>query len=108
VRACYVRGVARLLTIIAFMLFLGQVTGASALVDADTYIESCPGERPDGDCSPRCDACSCCPTLRPIVPLEATAVMPAPTLEAIFGANETRPPSPEPDEILHVPKFGPA
>jgi len=85
-------------------LFLGQTTGLSEFVEADECEEPCPGDSPDGHCPPACQFCVCCASARPAVLSQGAAVLPVQAFLAVLGEQTDTPPSPEPREILHVPK----
>ncbi|MBI5508908.1 MAG: hypothetical protein HY903_09160 [Deltaproteobacteria bacterium] len=96
----------RVTCIVVLAVFAGQATGAWALFDREACAEPCPGEHSGGDCPPTCQSCNCCPAVRPVLIPPALAVR-APALSfALPSAYHLTPPSPEPREILHVPKLG--
>ncbi|MBI4510850.1 MAG: hypothetical protein HY698_14545 [Deltaproteobacteria bacterium] len=95
----------RALSIVLLTLFIGQATGLTELVEADECAQPCPGDSPDGHCPPACQFCACCPTLRPAVLSQSAAILPSQESHAVIGEQTETPPSPEPREILHVPKL---
>ena len=86
-------------------MFLGQATGLSTLqVQEQECTETCPGDTPDGPCSPVCHFCSCCAGPRTIAPMATTMPVFPPSSEAALSGCEQVPLSPEPGDIFHVPK----
>ena len=97
----------RLAHAVVLAVFVGQVTGVLPPVESHDCEEICPGEDgPDDDCSPSCHLCTCCASLRLITTTLSVAVVPQPALDIFEWQFHERPPSPEPREILHVPKDG--
>jgi hypothetical protein len=92
-----------------FVLFVGQVTGATAaLAASEPCGESCPDDGPEERCAPSCTHCACGVQLAIALPgprLVSTASPPAQRPDdrvPAFTANA--PPSPDPREILRVPR----
>jgi len=95
--------VRRVFVIIGFALLLTQVGGAYSFLLAAECRAGCADDRPDGRCAPLCTDCSCCFHAQPVT-RAATATLTAPArgwapLREFCGAL----PSPEPNDILHVP-----
>jgi hypothetical protein len=92
-------GFAVFLTLLTF-----QVSGLAASCDDGSCDESCPTDLSGGQCPPNCHYCSCCSLPTVLGSTTAALVTPA------AGRNGCRPtaeclPSPEPADILHVPKL---
>jgi hypothetical protein len=84
------------------LLLVGQ-HAALALVPVDTCCKSDEATSPDG-CATSCPLCVCCLERTPVnVPKLDT---PAPNLApgVMLTPSPVTPPSPEPSEILHVPR----
>ncbi len=89
---------------VVLAVFIGQATGLSELVEVDECSQPCPGDSPDGHCPPACQFCVCCAALRPAVLLQSVAILHNQESHTVIGEQTQTPPSPEPHEILHVPK----
>jgi hypothetical protein len=66
--------------------------------------DECPADASGGECAPNCDLCACC-SLPRVAPSATACVAPA----AATGRSHSlgipeMPASPEPADILHVPK----
>ena len=89
----------RVFQIVVLALFIGQAIGLSGFVDAcDECAQPCPGGSQDGG------FCICCPAVRPAVVSKATAILPTQKGHSLPAEQTEAAPSPEPREILHVPK----
>jgi hypothetical protein len=96
--------VRRLLFIAFFAIVTFDVSGLSAICGDAECDESCPGDVSGGECAPNCHFCTCCSL--PKVARGATTAFQAPPAEAATWTQSTDcPPSPEPADILHVPKL---
>jgi hypothetical protein len=95
------------LFMVVLALFIAQATGLPELIEADECVQPCAGES-DGHCPPACQLCVCCATTRPAVLPQGAIVLPDQTSRLVAGEQARTPPSPEPREILHVPKSSPA
>ena len=94
----------RTLVVAGAALIVVQTAGGSACAAQSVCNQSCPDDAPDGTCPPGCNDCSCCAHVNP-------AVAPRPLVETVEPAMQDAPtfstalpPSPEPNDILHVPK----
>jgi hypothetical protein len=87
-----------LLTLLTF-----DVSGLGALCDEAECDEPCPTDASGGQCPPNCHFCSCCSLPRVTASTVATLVAPAARAQRWIGSF-TRLPSPEPADILHVPR----
>jgi hypothetical protein len=96
----------RFVTIVALALFVAQATGAWTLLSAEPECEaSCPGDGPHGECPPGCQLCACCSTPRTVPPTLGSP-LPLPSVgQGLLVLGDNVPLSPDPDEILHVPKL---
>lgn len=89
------------------LLLLGQVTGLDlgALRGGDQCEENCEDEASGKSCPPACSTCSC--TMRSAQPMLAshatTLVIPS-IARVEVAPPPSQPASPDPREILHVPK----
>ena len=91
------------------MLALLQATGMAEVLRRQSCEAECRNNGCDDDCTPGNDSPSCpchCPSLQTRVPSPVAAVtMPAPTHAARpFDSDDGFPLSPDPREILHVPR----
>jgi len=87
-----------LLTLLTF-----DVSGLGALCDEPACDEPCPTDASGGQCPPNCHFCSCCSLPRVMASTVATLVAPA-SHPCPFVGSVARLPSPEPADILHVPR----
>lgn len=94
----------KVLLALAFSIHLSIAGGAGTVVEAKFCTESCPDDDSDGQCAPMCSDCTCCahPPLMTIASEMKLSL-------TMTGSNSpelklTLPLSPEPDDILHVPK----
>lgn len=72
--------------------------------DTDCSADECPGDASGGECAPNCHLCACC-SLPRVAPTEvATGEHVARATRTDFLRNTDMPASPEPADILHVPK----
>jgi hypothetical protein len=97
-------GVVRLLAILALALFVGQAIGLQELIDRDDCVQSCPGDDANGDCPLGCQSCTCCPSTRPVLVTQIAVTLPSLTHDVVRSAASGIPPSPDPKDILHIPK----
>ena len=105
----------RFVWFILFLGFLGHATGASAAIQAGAPTGRCTNENSgqqcpcsDEHCPPNCADCVCCVPLAIEVP---RVPMAEPTWRVVEAPPELPPsfvpeflPSPEPRELLHVPR----
>jgi hypothetical protein len=92
---------------VAFVVLLAlltfDVSGLAALCDEGSCDETCPTDVSGGQCPPNCHDCSCCSL--PQVTGGATVAMEAPVARRLSCPPLSAGPiSPEPADILHVPK----
>ena len=93
----------RYLILTAFVLLLVGQHAVLALIPVDECCESDEATSPEG-CATSCPLCVCCLDRTPV---DAPQVdIPAPSLAPAFvlTLHPDMPPSPEPAEILHIPK----
>jgi hypothetical protein len=94
----------RLVAIAILALCLGQATGLVAATET-LCSDSCPDDNDAGQCSPFCICVSCgCHSVRPMVFVSVAGLDAPPSSRLTFERCERRCPTPEPEEILHVPK----
>jgi hypothetical protein len=87
------------LTLLAF-----NVSGLAALCGDAPCDESCPTDASGGQCAPNCHFCSCC-SLPQVTGSDLVTVLIPPEQGTSWIRSSDRPSSPEPAEILHVPKL---
>ncbi len=97
------RALARLLALVLLSLVALQV-GVSSIALAAPCVGTCDDDGPDGNCAPGCDDCTCCAHARVLIARPQTTD--APTSAAVIHAwpADGEPPSPDPREILRVPR----
>lgn len=91
------------------VLALVQATGMAEVMRRQVCEAECRDDGCDNDCTPGTESsgCSChCPSLSPNLPLRiaAVAIIPATQPAPLFDSGDGFPPSPDPREILHVPR----
>jgi hypothetical protein len=95
----------RALAIVAFVLFAVQAGGLALAVETACF-ERCEDDGPDGNCAPTCADCRCCAQPRvPPTPTSDDLIPPAPVARRSWSP-QAAPVSPDPSEILRVPKRG--
>lgn len=95
----------RLVAVLALALFIGQVIGFQELIDRDDCVQRCSGDDANGDCPVGCQSCTCCPSTRPVFVTQVAGTLPSLTHDIVLTQTSRVPSSPEPREILHVPKL---
>jgi hypothetical protein len=96
--------VRRAVVVVFLALLTFNVSGLAAICGETSCDESCPTDISGGQCAPNCHYCTCCAL--PRVTGSATVTLVAPQMQAaswIWSDDELT--SPEPADILHVPKF---
>ena len=94
----------RLLRAAVLVLVFGQVTGIWVELGGDACEVGCEDDEQGATCPPSC-ACSCTMRAAPMVAVRTTASAPAPTVSRVAPPpREAAPASPDPSEILHVPR----
>lgn len=98
------RAVLRILMIAVLLVAFGQASGV-IWFGGDTCDEDC-GDVGDGkQCPPDCPTCACAPSARTMPAASIVIVEPARAVHRVdFVAPAQFVPSPDPHEILHVPK----
>ena len=98
----------RLFRILTLVVFLAPVTGVSAFMSVDSCADECGTESaaiPEADaCGADCAVCACCPGARLVIPAAAAVAGMRESLPAVSHFRGDAPTSPDPREILHVPK----
>ena len=93
---------ARILLVLTLVLAFGQASGMPVL--GDTCGEDCPDSK---QCPPLCPTCTCASASLPSAPapvaIMATPIALAPRV-LVFAAPAAFGSSPDPREILHVPR----
>lgn len=96
--------VSRLAFAMGLALHLALASGASLATEEIGCTEQCPDDAPDGKCPPNCSYCPCCTHVRLQFVEAPTKEAPALVMVPVLERVEAPPLSPEPGEILHVPK----
>jgi len=91
-----------LVVFLALLTF--NVSGLAALCDDAPCDESCPTDASGGQCPPNCHFCSCC-SLPKVTGSARVALLIPPEQATSWICSSDRPFSPEPADILHVPKL---
>jgi len=86
--------------VLVLMLALTAFAGLAPVLEADC-AEACADDAP-------APCCSCCVHFKVDTPRVAAAVIDAAAVGATGAPPAMRPPSPDPRDILHVPKTSPA
>jgi hypothetical protein len=90
--------------IAAVMCISFEVSGLAALCGDPPCSEECPTDRSGGECPPNCHTCACC-SLPTVTDASPHAVLLPPDFQPGSWVRTAEVPfSPEPAEILHVPK----
>lgn len=102
---CDTRPVRRAVLVVLLAMLTFNVSGlAAACGDTSCDDERCPGDLSGGQCAPNCHYCSCCSL--PKVTGSTAIALPAPLARGLSWVGSIdRLPSPEPADILHVPKL---
>ncbi|HET9012110.1 MAG TPA: hypothetical protein VFN38_09875 [Gemmatimonadaceae bacterium] len=94
----------RAVVVILLALLAIDVSGLSGLCGETSCDEPCPSDNSDGQCPPNCHDCSCCSLPKVTGSAAPALVAPAARAQSWSGPID-RLPSPEPADILHVPKL---
>ena len=91
---------------VVVVLLLGQAVGMVAVGGEDACAAGCEDGADGKQCPPVCPTCSCVPHVSPamVVSSDGVALLPAAGERDGFAEAERTPVSPEPHEILHVPR----
>ncbi|MBL9037493.1 MAG: hypothetical protein JNG84_03155 [Archangium sp.] len=94
----------RVLLAIGLALYVALAAGEVSVLGGFVCAEQCPDDDSDGQCAPDCADCACCPHLRLSASLvEVSTVLPG-QAQRVLEQPQAQPPSPDVDDILHVPK----
>ena len=96
----------RAVHVLMLVLFLGQSVGVLVLGGDGNCAAGCEDDARGKQCPPICPTCACAPhasLAMPASPIGASLTPPAAESDC-FAAPQRTPPSPEPHEILHVPR----
>ena len=85
------------------ILLTASFSGALELFVPEPCAATETSSAPDGACPPTCARCGCCP--QPVVPGLAAAVVAGMVLRNQPPTLQTHLVSPDPNDILHVPRF---
>jgi hypothetical protein len=89
---------------LSLVLHLALAGSEGVLLEPRDCSQHCPDDGSDGTCAPNCLDCVCCPHLKVMtVASEARSSSPR-QAPCIPDREQVAPPSPEPDDILHIPK----
>jgi hypothetical protein len=96
--------VLRVLLIVAVLCGAFEMSGLAAALGDGPCSETCPTEKSGGDCAPNCRLCGCC-SLPQTAGVQISADAPVLRLVRVSWPGDIgTAPSPEPRDILHVPK----
>lgn len=73
------------------------------MFESAACTQPCPDDDSKGQCAPDCSDCACCPHLRVMAVASGKPFLPR-QAQKIPERKQMAPPSPEPGDILHVPK----
>lgn len=94
----------RLVFLLAGAILVLNAAKALGYAD-DGCLEECSDDDSTGHCPPGCADCVCCAHLASAVPMVHSSVRLAPSVPAPLLVNlDKMPSSPDPRELLHVPK----
>lgn len=94
----------RIALAIGFACYVALATGEVSVFEGAACTQRCPDDDSSGQCAPNCADCACCPHLR-VMAVAAGAKPPvAVQSKKVPERKQMQPPSPEPGDILHVPK----
>jgi hypothetical protein len=97
--------VLRALVIAAILCCSFELSGLAAAWGDPDCSEDCPSERSGAPCPPNCHACSCCSLPKITPPVPTLADLPRPEARSIaWPWTSDLPRSPDPADILHVPR----
>jgi hypothetical protein len=109
--------VKKLLAILGLLLVLGQAGEATASILVPVDCGDCASEPADRDCTPVgedpageagdpfCAFCACCVHATTFAPSESFSVFVPHFLRSFVCDSMTRAESPDPNEVIHVPKI---
>jgi hypothetical protein len=95
--------VRRAAVVVFLALLTFNVSGLAAICGETSCDESCPTDISGGQCAPNCHYCSCCALPRVTGSAPVTLVAPQTQAASWICADDDLT-SPEPADILHVPK----
>ena len=94
----------RAVLVVFLALLTFNVSGLAAICgDTSCEDESCPGDVSGGQCAPNCHYCSCC-SLPTVAGAAAAGLVEPQGCDAAWVGTTDDLASPEPADILHVPK----
>jgi hypothetical protein len=95
--------VRRAVLVVFLALLTFNVSGLAALCEETTCDETCPTDVSGGQCPPNCHYCSCCSLPKVTGSAGVDLVEPQASKASWVGTTNDLT-SPEPTDILHVPK----
>lgn len=98
--------VVRVVLIVALILAVGQATGALWFGEDACASDDCGDAASGKACPPNCPTCTCVPAVQTLPATRVVVDLEPPRVECAAGAHGREPfiATPEPREILHVPK----
>jgi hypothetical protein len=96
--------VSKLLSALALALAFSQGVGFFSYLGELACVTQCDDDESDTSCMPECPQCACCNAARFVFARAAGTPLRPPLDETVTVADAKAPASPEPREILHVPK----
>lgn len=94
----------RIVLAVGLATYVALATGEAATFSGVACSQRCPDDDSQGKCAPDCADCACCPHLRLSFAVGETKVSVPVVGEAVPEHQQSEPQSPEPGDILHVPK----
>jgi hypothetical protein len=94
------------LALVLCCLAFGQVAPAfeASVAAPEKCGQSCPGEESGDPCDPLCDVCACC-SFAPQISHQTIGSVPLLLPTRHHSVQASSPLSPDPSEILHVPRL---
>lgn len=100
---CYTRSVAKLFVAFGLVAYLASASIDGSTCDEGGCTQSCSSDDSQGHCPPDCTDCDGCIHLNLLVAIPGLS-LPSVLAPRTIDVPRLAPPSPEPREILHVPK----
>ena len=96
----------RAVLVAAILCLSFELSGLAALCGDPGCTDECPSERWGGQCPPNCQACGCCSLPKLVAPaLPGSEVIRPATRSIAWSWTSELPLSPDPADILHVPRL---
>lgn len=94
----------RIALAVGLATYVAIATGEVTAFSAASCSQRCPDDDAQGKCAPDCADCACCPHLRLSFAVAEMKVSAPVQGDPVPEHRQTEPQSPEPGDILHVPK----